>query len=52
MEGVLKIKVVILSEAKNLFLSFQVKGLKEEIFRTKALKMTRKGRLARILEHS
>jgi hypothetical protein len=43
-----KINVVILSEAKNLIFYF----LKEEILRPYGLRMTGKGKLAKILEHS
>jgi hypothetical protein len=49
MKAVPKINVVILSEAKNLFF---YRFLKEEILRTYVLRMTQKGKLTRILEHS
>jgi hypothetical protein len=52
-ESVPKIHIVILSEAKNLpfFTSFQ-KILKNEILWTYVLRMTGKGKLTKILEHS
>jgi hypothetical protein len=49
LKAVPKINVVILSEAKNLFF---IVFLKEEILRTYALRMTQKGKLTRIFEHS
>jgi hypothetical protein len=51
-EGVPKIQTVILSEAKNLFLSFQDKKINKEILRPYGLRMTRKGKFTKILEHS
>jgi hypothetical protein len=46
-----KTRTVILSEAKNLFLSFQVKKSKKEILQPYGLRMTRKGKFTKILEH-
>jgi hypothetical protein len=46
-----KIYTVILSEAKNLFLSFQNKKINKEILRPYGLRMTRKGKFTKILEH-
>jgi len=51
-ETVPKIKVVILSKAKNLIIFFSSQKIKKEILRTKVLRMTRKGKLIKILEHS
>jgi hypothetical protein len=52
LEGVPKIQTVILSEAKNLFLSFQDKKINKEILRPYGLRMTRKVKFTKILEHS
>jgi hypothetical protein len=43
---------VILSEAKNLLFFFSSQKSKEEILRTYVLRMTDKGKLVKILEHS
>jgi hypothetical protein len=51
-EAVPKIHIVILSEAKNLLFFFSSQKSKEEILRTYVLRMTDKGKLVKILEHS
>ncbi|WP_299230053.1 hypothetical protein [Sulfurihydrogenibium sp.] len=51
-EAVPKIHIVILSKAKNLLFFFSSQKSKEEILRTYVLRMTRKGKLTGILEHS
>jgi hypothetical protein len=51
-ETVPKIHIVILSEAKNLLFFFSSQKSKEEILRTYVLRMTDKGKLVKILEHS
>jgi len=48
---VLKIKIFILQLEKNLIFFFSSKKIKKEILHTKVLRMTRKGKLAKILEH-
>jgi len=52
LEAVLKIHIVILSEAKNLLFFFSSQKSKEEILQTYVLRMTDKGKLVKILEHS
>jgi hypothetical protein len=47
-----KTNIVILSEAKNLLFFFSSQKSREEILRTYVLRMTDKGKLAKILEQS
>jgi hypothetical protein len=47
-----KIHIVILQPAKNLLFFFSSQKSKEEILRTYVLRMTDKGKLVKILEHS
>jgi hypothetical protein len=46
-----KINIIILQPAKNLMFFFSSQKIKKEILRTKVLRMTRKGKLTKILEH-
>jgi hypothetical protein len=50
-ESVPKIHIVILSVSEESLFSFQIKKSKEEILRTYVLRMTKKGKFTKILEH-
>lgn len=47
-----KTNIVILRKAKNLIFFFSNQKIKKEILRTKVIRMSRKDKLTRILEHS